>query len=94
VKKAAIFFHRQNVQSCAQEEHQLVPYVGWSRSYEGRQCRGAAFILEKSLGVVMMFCLELCLSRISLGSFFYLSHGGLLFLHMFPLRSYAGIGYV
>jgi hypothetical protein len=28
VKKAAIFFHRQNVQSCAQEEHQLVPYVG------------------------------------------------------------------
>ena len=25
VKTAAIFFHRQNVQSCAQEEHQLVP---------------------------------------------------------------------
>jgi hypothetical protein len=49
---------------------------------------GAAIIFGKSLGVVMMFCLELCLSRLSLGSLLYHSHDSLLFLRMFPLRSY------
>jgi hypothetical protein len=61
VKTVALFFHKQSQQACAREEHQLVPYVGWST--EKARSRSSWVLLFSTCiaFIVCWFCMGLWL---------------------------------
>jgi hypothetical protein len=80
VKTTALLFHKQDLKSCLQEEHQLVPFVGWRPSRLEHVVCFVPLGQAPSVTPLLFGDVQAPLNFVS---------GASTFKHVFPLRSYA-----